>query len=232
MSLILKPENLKFLGMLRENNDRDWFSEHKKEFKQHENHLKEFFTEIFNRLNTHDQIDACKVFRIYRDVRFSKNKLPYKTHFAASYHRVKPALRGGYYVHIEPNDKSFLAAGFWNPEKDDLFRIRKELDMDASDLRAIFSDTEFKKIWGSLEGEELKSAPRDFGKDHKNIDLIKKKQFVFRKNYSDKGVLSDKFLDEILGAFQGIRPYFNYMSEVLTTNLNGESIIDQNNQET
>ncbi|SDB38308.1 TIGR02453 family protein [Flavobacteriaceae bacterium MAR_2010_188] len=227
MSLIVKPENLEFLKLLSDNNDRDWFAEQKKDFKQQENHLKKFFLEIFNRLNIHDQLDTSKVFRIYRDVRFSKNKLPYKTHFAASYHRVKPDLRGGYYVHIEPNDKSFLATGFWNPEKEDLFRIRKELEMDAKDFRTIIGEKDFRKIWGDLQGEELKSAPRDFDKDHVNIDLIRKKQFVFRKSYTDKEVLSETFLDEVVASFQSIRPYFNYMSEVLTTNLNGESTINQ-----
>jgi uncharacterized protein (DUF2461 family) len=92
-------------------------------------------------------------------------------------------------------------------------------------MRDIINKNSFKTIWGSLEGEELKSAPRDFDKNHPDIDLIRKKQYIFIKNYSDKEVLSKDFLKDVDKSFKAIRPYFNYMSDVLTTNLNGESII-------
>ena len=214
-----------FLKKLEKNNNRDWFNDNKKEFKTLETQVKAIYNELFTMLNTHDDVDSSKVFRIYRDVRFSKNKQPYKTHFGGSFHRKKPELRGGYYLHIQPNNQSFIATGFWEPNKDDLLRIRKEFETDASEMRSILSNKSFNAIWGDLEGEELKSAPRDFDKNHPDIDLIRKKQYIFTKKYQDTEILSNNFLIEVNNSFKAIRPFFDYMSDVLTTNLNGESLI-------
>ncbi|MGM5471275.1 DUF2461 domain-containing protein [Flavobacteriaceae bacterium LMO-SS05] len=216
---------LEFFKKLEKNNNRDWFNDHKKEFKSIEVEVKSCYSTLFNLLKTHDGVDQFKMFRIYRDVRFSKNKLPYKTHFGGSFHRIKPELRGGYYLHIAPNNESFIAAGFWEPSTSDLLRMRKEFEMDDTEMRAIINDPSFQSVWGDLSGDELKTAPRDFDKDHPAIDLIKKKQYIFVKKYTDNDVLSDDFLVNVNTSFKAIRPYFNYMSDVLTTNLNGESII-------
>lgn len=134
-------------------------------------------------------------------------------------------MRGGYYLHIAPNNESFIATGFWEPNTNDLQRMRKEFEMDDTQMRTILNDKSFKSVWGDLVGDELKTAPRDFDKDHPAIDLIRKKQYIFVKKYTDKEVLSDDFLNQANKSFKAIRPYFDYMSEVLTTNLNGESII-------
>ena len=225
MNETIPRETFDFLKRLENNNNREWFNENKKEFKEIEAEIKQVYNQLFELLNVHDDIDKMKMFRIYRDVRFSKNKLPYKTHFGGSFNRRKPELRGGYYLHIQPNNESFIATGFWEPNKDDLFRIRKEIEMDDTEIRKIISNKSFKNIWGELVGDELKSAPRDFDKDHPAIDLIRKKQYIFTKKYTDKEVLSQSFLEDINKSFKAIRPYFDYMSDVLTTNLNGESII-------
>jgi uncharacterized protein (TIGR02453 family) len=164
------------------------------------------------------------MFRIYRDVRFSKNKTPYKTHFGMALHRQKPTLRGGYYIHIEPNN-SFLGVGFWGPNPPDLFRIRKELEFDSIELRKIINEKKFKQIWGPIVGEEVKTSPKGFNLDHPNIDLIRKKQYVFIKKVTDEEVISFEFLSLIENHFKAIRPFFDYMSCLLTTDLNGESII-------
>jgi uncharacterized protein (TIGR02453 family) len=166
-----------------------------------------------------------KIFRVYRDVRFSKDKTPYKTHFGGSFHRKKPELRGGYYLHIAPNNESFIATGFWEPQKEDLLRIRKEFEMDADEMRKIMNNKKFKDTWGDIVGDEVKTAPKGFNKEDKNIDLIKKKQFIFTKKFTDKEILAPDFLNTVDDAFKTIRPYFDYMSDVLTTNLNGESLI-------
>ncbi|WP_299274560.1 DUF2461 domain-containing protein [uncultured Psychroserpens sp.] len=218
-------EILDFFKKLEKNNDRDWFNEHKKEFKSNETKAKEAYKYLYEAINKHDVVDNFKLFRIYRDVRFSKNKLPYKTHFGGSFHRKKPELRGGYYLHIQPNNESFIATGFWEPNKDDLLRIRREFEQDDKEIRDILSDKTFKSIWGDFVGDELKTAPRDFDKDHPAIDLIRKKQYIFTKKYTDKEVVSDNFINDVDASFKAIRPFFDYMSDVLTTNLNGESII-------
>ncbi|HLV40148.1 DUF2461 domain-containing protein [Xanthomarina sp.] len=225
MNPVISEELFEFLLNLEKNNNRDWFNDHKDEFKNIEKKTKLFFNAALENLSVHDDIEKLKVFRIYRDVRFSKNKLPYKIHFSGSFKRKKPEFRGGYYLHLAPNNKSFMATGFWEPNKEDLLRIRKEFEMDDTEIREIISNKKFNEVWGDFEGDELKTAPRGFDKEHPAIDLIRKKQYIFTKNYSDKQVLDPNFLDEVNTAFKAIRPYFNYMSDVLTTNLNGERII-------
>ena len=219
---IINPDLFSFFSKLKENNNRDWFQSNKTEFKLLEGQVKLFMKQIEENLQIHDKIE---MFRIYRDVRFSKNKTPYKNHFGIAFHREKPALRGGYYLHLEP-DNSFLGVGFWAPNSADLFRIRKELEFDADELKTLMADTTFNKYWGKLSGDEVKTAPKSFSKEHPNIDLIKKKQYVFIKNFSDKEVLSPVFIKEIDTHFQKIRPFFDYMSNILTTDLNGVSLLE------
>ncbi|WP_248722941.1 DUF2461 domain-containing protein [Seonamhaeicola sp. ML3] len=227
MSFTVPKAALDFFKQLEKNNNRDWFNERKKEFKTIEAEVKSVYQSIFETLNTHDDIDKMKMFRIYRDVRFSKNKLPYKTHFGGSFHRTKPKLRGGYYLHIQPNNESFIATGFWEPNSADLLRIRKEFEMDDSDIRDILANKDFNSVWGdTFVGDEVKTAPKGFSKEHKAIDLIKKKQFIFTKKYTDKEVLGSDFLDDVTASFKAVRPFFDYMSDVLTTDLNGVSLID------
>lgn len=214
-----------FLKQLKTNNNRDWFAENKTKFKKIETHVKSQYNYLGELMNSHDTIDKTKVFRIYRDVRFSKNKLPYKTHFGGSFNRKKPELRGGYYLHLEPGNQSFIATGFWEPNKEDLMRIRKEFELDAEEIRDILKNKTFKNTWGDFVGDELKTAPRGFDKTHPDIDLIRKKQFIFTKNYTDKEVMANDYITKVNQAFKDARPYLDYMSDVLTTNLNGESLL-------
>ena len=225
MSPMISKDTLEFFKLLEQNNNRDWFNDHKTEFKKIEDEVKTIYNEVFNNLKQHDDVDGLKIYRIYRDVRFSKNKTPYKTHVGGSFHRTKPHLRGGYYFHIQPNNRSFVAAGFWEPSAADLLRIRKEFEMDDQGIRSITNEKTFKSIWGGFVGDEVKLAPKGFSKDHRAIDLIKKKQYIFTKKYTDQQVLSPEFLKDVNDSFKAIRPYFDYMSEVLTTDLNGVSII-------
>jgi len=220
----LNPDILSFFAELENNNNREWFEPQKKRFKALEAEMKQFSADLVEAMNEHDSIDRYKLFRLYRDVRFSKDKTPFKTHFGISFHREKPALRGGYYLHIKPGD-NFIATGFWNPDKDDLKRIRKEMEIDAEEFRDIMAEPSFKTIWGNLEGEEVKTAPKGFSKEDPNIDLIKKKAYLFTKRYSDKEVLSKNFLQQVNADFQAVRPFFDYMSSVLTTDLNGVSLL-------
>ncbi|WP_438263969.1 DUF2461 domain-containing protein [Arenibacter palladensis] len=222
---LITKDVFQFLENLKKNNSREWFAEHKTEFKELETEVKGFYSALMNKLKAHDDIEKLKMFRIYRDVRFSKDKTPYKTHFAGSFSRAGQRLRGGYYLRLKPKE-TFIAAGFWEPNKEDLLRIRKEFETDASEIRAIMDKKSFKEVWGDMQGDELKTAPSGFDKDHPNIDLIKRKQFIFVKNFSDKEVMSPDFLTNVDLAFQEIRPYFNLMSDILTTNLNGESLLD------
>ncbi|WP_313791372.1 DUF2461 family protein [Lacinutrix neustonica] len=118
-----------------------------------------------------------------------------------------------------------MAVGFWNPEKEDLLRIRKEFEVDDSEIRDIINDNTLQSIWGDLVGEELKTAPKGFDKAHSAIDLIRRKQFIFVKKLSNKDVIAPGFAETVSNNFKTIRPFFNYMSAVLTTDLNGVSTI-------
>ncbi len=221
-----QKSSFKFLNDLALNNNREWFAEHKNEFTNEQKKVKEFYAEVQKNLEEHDEIEKHKLFRIYRDVRFSKDKTPYKTHFAGSFSRQGAHLRGGYYIRLKPGE-SFLAGGFWDPNKEDLLRIRKEIEVDASEFREVINAPNFVKHFGNkLEGEELKTAPKGFDKTHPDIDLIRKKGFIAVKNFTDKEVFSPSFLKNINESFIALRPFFDLMSSILTTNLNGESLID------
>lgn len=221
---MLTNSTFEYLDLLKKNNNRDWFTDNKKRFEVENKNAKNFFTEVLADLEKIDSIERMQVFRIYRDVRFSKDKTPYKTHFSVGFTRTKPLLRGGMYLHIEDGG-SFVGGGFWEPNNEDLQRIRKELELDASELRAIINDDTFKQFFkNGLEGEELKTAPKGFDKTHPDIDLIRKKQFLIGRNFSNKEVLASNFKDEVVKTFAAMRPFFDYMSDVLTTDLNGESL--------
>ncbi|VAW11048.1 hypothetical protein MNBD_BACTEROID03-2119 [hydrothermal vent metagenome] len=222
---ILTSAALPFLKRLKKNNNREWFAENKGEFKGIQTEVKTFYSDLMEELNTHDEVEKLKMFRIYRDVRFSHDKTPYQPHFAGSFSRSGAKLRGGYYLRIRPGE-SFMAVGFWQPEKEDLLRIRKEFELDPKEFRSVINATAFKKAWGDLQGEELKTAPKGFDKEDPNIDLIRKKAFVFTHDFTDAEVLSATFFKEVSTRFKTVRPFFDLMSGILTTNLNGESLLD------
>ena len=220
-----EKSSLSYLKKLKKNNNRDWFAENKPTFIEAQNNAKELYAEIRNNLEEHDDIEKFKLFRIYRDVRFSKDKTPYKPHFAGSFSRLGKNLRGGYYLRIRPG-KSFLAGGFWEPNKEDLFRIRKEIEVDATEFREILEDKNFQHYFGNtFKGDELKTAPRGFDKEHPDVDLLRKKGFIAVRNFTDEEVLSSNFISEVDNSYKALRPFFNLFSDILSTNLNGEHII-------
>lgn len=222
---MISKASLQFLSDLKKNNNREWFNERKAVFKEHEKEVKDFFLQIEGKLQKTDNIEGHKVWRIYRDVRFSKDKTPFKARFAGGYKRATAALRGGYFLNIEPGN-SAVGGGFYGPNPGDLKRIRQEFELDDSEIRKIINNKQFKDTFGAMKGEEVKSAPRGFKADHPAIDLIKKKQLYFFKSFTDEEVCSADFENEVIKTFKTIRPFFDYMSDVLTTDLNGESIID------
>ena len=220
----LSSDIFSFFKKLEKNNNREWFEQHKPEFKALETTVKQFGEALKDQLNQHDSIDRFKLFRVYRDVRFSKDKTPYKIHFGLTWHRTKPEYRGGYYLHLKPND-IFLACGFWDPNPADLKRIRQEIDMDADEYRDLINEPNFKRIWGELQGDSVKTAPKGYTKDHPNIDLLRYKQHVFMLRYTEEDVAAANFLDRLDTALQAVRPFVDYMSAVLTTNADGESLV-------
>jgi|TARA_B110000902_G_scaffold260344_1_gene333102 uncharacterized protein (TIGR02453 family) len=215
-----------YLQELQLNNNRDWFADEKETYLKAQLNAKDVFSAIHLKLQKHDEIEKSKMMRIYRDVRFSKDKTPYKVHFANSYARLGKDLRGGYFLRIRPG-ASFLAGGFWDPSKDDLFRIRKEIELDASEIKEVLQDKSYKKYFGGKfeSFSELKTAPRGFDKEHPDIELLRKKGFIASRSFTDEEVLSSNFSEEVDKSFKALRPFFNLFSDILTTNLNGETVI-------
>lgn len=220
----LRKDIFSFFRKLEHNNNREWFEVHKPEFKALEAEVKQFGEALKEQLNQHDSVDRFKLFRVYRDVRFSKNKTPYKTHFGLTWHRTKPELRGGYYLHLKSNDV-FLACGFWDPNPADLKRIRQEIDLDGDEYRTLINEPDFKRIWGNLEGNAVKTAPKGYPIDHPNIDLLRFKQHIFSKRFTMEESTQPDFMDRLDAALQAVRPFLDYMSAVLTTNADGESLV-------
>lgn len=218
-------EVIGFLKEIRANNNREWLEANKKQFETAKNQMKGFAQELSGLMTAHDNVDPKpKLFRIYRDVRFSKDKTPFKTSMSGSFTRLTPALRGGYYFHVEPG-ASFLGGGFWQPEKDDLMLIRQQIQQDAEPLREVINSKQFKAYFGELGGEQLKTKPKGFEADDPNIDLLRYKSFIVSKSFTDKEVLAPDFCENVNEGFRNMRPFFNVMSEYLTTNLNGELIV-------
>ena len=220
----LNPAIFRFFKQLAKNNNREWFEQHKPEFKAFETEVKQFGEALKDKLNQHDSIDRFKVFRIYRDVRFSKDKTPYKTHFGLTWHRTKPEYRGGYYLHLKPDD-IFLACGFWDPAPADLKRIRQEIDLDGDEYRNLINAPAFKNTWGALQGNAVKTAPKGYAKDHPDIDLLRFKQHIFMIRYTEVEVAAADFMDRLDAALKAVRPFVDYMSAVLTTNADGEPLV-------
>lgn len=212
---------LDYINNLQENNNREWFLDNKKIFEEAKSTATTLFNAVYEELKSTDDLEPLKIYRIYRDVRFSLDKTPYKTHFSMYIGRLQPDFRGGYYLHIEPG-KSFIGIGFFDPNKEDLLRIRKEIELD-DELETILNSKNIKTTFGTLEGDEVKTAPKGFDKNHERIALLKKKQFLLMYKFTDKEVLSPDFYKEASNVFKKAKPFVDYMTDVLLTNLNGES---------
>jgi uncharacterized protein (TIGR02453 family) len=219
---------LKFLKKLDQNNNRNWFQENKSLYENSHSEMLVFAEELLAEMNTHDLIETPSgkrsLMRIYRDMRFSKNKTPYKTNWGGGLKRAGAERRGGYYYQIGPK-ASFVMGGFFGPNKEDLLQIRKQIAQDAKPLREIIDSKEFKRFFGLLQGSQVKTSPRGFEKNHPDLDLLRYQQFMIRHDFSPEEVLSEDFAAVVSQAFYKMRPFLAYMTDILTTDLNGESLV-------
>jgi uncharacterized protein (TIGR02453 family) len=219
----IQKSTLTFLKKLEKNNNRPWFQENKAAYDVAHANAKEFMAALLAEMNKADKIEKSKMFRIYRDVRFSKDKTPYNPAFRISLGREKPYLRGGYYLSIGPKE-GYVAGGFFNPNPHDLKLIRENIAIDAKPFRKIFKAKKFVDTFGSIYGDGVKSAPKGFDKAHPDIDLIKLKQHLVSKRYTIKEVTDPKFVKTVVKDYKVMRPWFDFMGEVLGHNLNGEPL--------
>ena len=217
----ISKDTLKFLKDLKANNNRDWFLANKPRFEVAKNEFEQFIDNLIQEIAKFDSSIAhhsgkdC-IFRIYRDVRFSKDKSPYKTHFGA--HITSAAKkseihsRAGYYIHIGPGE-SMLAGGAYLPQGPWLKAIRAELAHNAEAFRKVVHNADFKKYFGEMEGEKLKTAPRDYPKDHPEIELLKYKSFLATHRCKDADVTSENFLKHAGKTFRALYPFDRFLNE-------------------
>jgi uncharacterized protein (TIGR02453 family) len=218
----------KFLKELSKNNSRTWFHENKAMYEKSHKEMVNFAEKLQAKMNDHDFIETSSgkkcLYRIYRDVRFGRDKTPYKTNWAGFIRRASLERRGGYYFQVGLNG-SFVMGGFFGPNKEDLLHIRRQIDQDPEPMRDIIESKQFRDFFGMLNGSKLKTAPRGFDKDHPDIDLLRYKQFILRHDFTQEEVYSKDFPVIVSHSFKQMRPFFDYMSEILTTDLNGQSLL-------
>ena len=227
MKTVIEKSTFDFLKKLNRNNNREWFQKNKPLYLEAQSNVMNWVDQLIREMNKYDRIQTANgkesLYRIYNDVRFSDDKTPYNPRFAGTLKRHKPELRGGYYYWIKPGE-SRVGCGFTYPNPDDLKRIRQDIASHYEDWRKILSGKKLATTFGEMQGEKVKTAPKGFDKEHPAIDLLRYKQFWFEHSFSDEDVLASDFLSQVNNTFKTIRPFFDYMSEVLTTNSNGESL--------
>ena len=192
---------LKFLKDLARHNDREWFEKNKARYIDAKQAFEEVVGALLKEASKFDAglagLDPRKLpFRIYRDVRFSKDKRPYKTNMGAGFSpNGRLVQEPGYYLHIEPGNKNFLAGGIYMPDAENLSKIRQEIDYNADALKKITSDRKFRKLFGDFdEFDKLKTAPKGYPKDHPHIEWLKLKSFIVEMPLTDRQVTDKKFL--------------------------------------
>lgn len=212
----------KFLKDLAKNNDRAWFEKNKPKYLQAKDNFDQFIAKLLHELTEYDQslagLDPKKItFRIYRDVRFSKNKLPYKSNMSAGISpRGKMVDEPGVYLHIQPGNKSFVAAGLWMPQPEPLGKIRQEIDYNGAALKKIMTDKKFKKMYGAFETEyALKNIAKGYDKDHPMAEWLKLKSFVVSHYFTDEEVKDKKFLKTVINTYKIAKPLNDFLKEAI-----------------
>ncbi|OUL61294.1 DUF2461 domain-containing protein [Flavobacterium sp. AJR] len=222
---MLTKESLQFLDDLKTNNNRDWFLENKKRYEIFKKDYHQLVADFLDAMKPMDpslellEVKNC-TFRINRDIRFSKDKSPYKAHLGVWLSTgVKGQNRAGYYLHIEKG-ASFIAGGFYSPEAEDLKKVRKEIAFFHDDLEAIIADKNFKKEFGSLDVTEtnsLKNPPRGYEKDHPAIEFLKLKSFTATQKYDIKEVTQKDFVAKMSQKLITLKPLNEFINRALTT---------------
>jgi uncharacterized protein (TIGR02453 family) len=212
---------LKFLKAVTKNNNREWFEKNKPTYLEAKELFDDFLEALHKDLLKFDGslagLNPRKLaFRIYRDVRFSKDKRPYKTNMGAAFStRGKMEQEPGYYVHIEPG-KSFIGGGLYMPDPANLAKIRQEIDYNAAKLLKILNDKKFKSYYGGLDDwDKLKTMPKGYGKDHPHIELLKNKSFTVTHKFTDAEVTNKNFPRNAAAAFKLMKPFNDYLAEAI-----------------
>ncbi len=212
---------LDFLADLSTNNHREWFSQNKARYEVAKKEYHQLIQALIKEVGIFDaaiadlEVKQC-VFRVNRDIRFSKDKSPYKNNFGASLQKGgKKSPLAGYYLHVQPHNQSFIGGGVYMPPAADLAKIRQEIDYNGEELRTLIAADEFQQYFGKLQGEEVSTAPKGYAKDNPYIDLIRLKSFVMVHPLTDKQVQSESFRKTVVSACQAMKPMLDFLNRAL-----------------
>lgn len=215
---MLQPATLDFLTKLEKNNNREWFDKHKAMYEAAKADMEILITGLKNEMAKiidpafAEQNAKDMMFRIYRDVRFSKDKSPYKDHFGVYLTRGgRKAPDAGYYLHIQPG-KSFLAGGLWMPEANLLKAVRQEIDYNLKEFSGIIASPAFKKHFKGLEGEKLKTVPKGYDAENPAIEYLKMKSFIVSTRIDDKDLLVKGAVPKIVKVFTVMKPLVDFLN--------------------
>lgn len=210
---------LKFLKALAKNNDRAWFEKNKSNYVESKDNFDEFLSKLLIELTKFDKrltgLNPKKLsFRIYRDVRFSKDKSPYKINMGAGFSPGgKMIQEPGYYLHIQPGNKSFVAGGLYMPDSSNLAKIRQEIDYNFKSFDKVLKNKKFKTWFGELDDfDKLKTAPKGFPKDHPHLELLKHKSFIVSHYFTDKEVQDKTFLKKVVEGCKTVKPLNDFLT--------------------
>ncbi len=215
--MAISPLLLSFLSKLKSNNSREWFGINKPDYDLVKINFDALIEQMIVDFSDFENMDGVKLkdcsYRIYRDVRFSKNKDPYKTWFSASFSA--GGRKSGimdYYLHIEPEGKSFLGGGMYSPTPEQIQKYRQEIDYNAVQLKNIIKEKTFVLGFGEAIGESLKKVPKGFDPDHSEAELLKRKQLFFWHKFSDEEVLSPNFNRNVTKKAKILKPFLDFLN--------------------
>lgn len=213
---------LKFLKDIAKHNNREWFEKNKPMYLEAKQTFEDFLEALHSELLKFDEslagLNPRKMgFRIYRDVRFSKDKRPYKVNMGAGFSPGgKMMQEPGYYIHLEPG-KSFIAGGLYMPDPGNLAKIRQEIDYNPKGIQKIMNDKNFKKYFTGLDDfDRVKTAPKGYPKDHPQIELLKNKSFIVSHNFTDTEVKDKKFVKKVAQVSKAIKPLNEFLKEAVS----------------
>ncbi|MDX5443615.1 MAG: DUF2461 domain-containing protein [Hymenobacteraceae bacterium] len=221
MKKSIEKPTIQFLADLVENNNREWFEQNKKRYDVARKDFLNFVDALIPGIAgfdeaAKDQKAKDTVFRIYRDIRFSNDKTPYKNHFGSYIAEGgRKSIKPGYYLHISPGNKSFIAGGLWMPPAPELKAARQEIDYNWEEFKGIIEDPSFKKLFNGVEGEKLKTTPKGYDADNPAIEMLRYKSWNVSHTFTDKEVTSDDFLEKCLEIFEAMKPFNDFLKRAI-----------------
>lgn len=218
---MLHKPTIDFLRLLKKNNNKEWLDQNREKYLSAKEDFEIFILDLFNNLISFDpdlkELDPKKsIFRLNRDIRFTKDKTPYKTFFSASFKKGdKKSIYAGYYFQLEPGDKTFVVGGLWNPEPNELKKVRQEIDYSFPEFKKILNHPSFKKTYGELDrdkGQFLINVPKGYEKDNPAAKFLKLKSFVASKMVPDEALLQPDFLKNVAKDFKAVMPLIKFLN--------------------